>query len=172
MSEPRQPGAPVYDATSTSAAVPVDPKHTCSRDVLARRTGGVRRFQVRFRLLRLADRHGNRSHPTALVAAIGAALGFGLDGTVDEAVDTAADNPALVAIISAIVLGLVLFIAYFAGGYVAGRMARFSGMKQGLAVWIWAVGDRHRRRHRHRIRGQSMGHPRQPQQFPPHPRDT
>ena len=40
---------------------------------------------------------------------------------------------------SAIVLFVVLLIAYFAGGYVAGRMARFSGVKQGLAVWLWAV---------------------------------
>ena len=39
----------------------------------------------------------------------------------------------------AIVLLVVLLIAYFAGGYVAGRMARFSGVKQGLAVWLWAV---------------------------------
>jgi hypothetical protein len=39
----------------------------------------------------------------------------------------------------AIVLLVVLLIAYFAGGYVAGRMARFSGSKQGLAVWLWAV---------------------------------
>jgi hypothetical protein len=34
---------------------------------------------------------------------------------------------------------VILFVAYFAGGYVAGRMARFSGAKQGVAVWIWAV---------------------------------
>jgi hypothetical protein len=34
---------------------------------------------------------------------------------------------------------VVLFVSYFAGGYVAGRMARFSGAKQGLAVWLWAV---------------------------------
>jgi uncharacterized membrane protein len=39
----------------------------------------------------------------------------------------------------AIVLLVVLLIAYFSGGYVAGRMARFSGLKQGLAVWLWAV---------------------------------
>lgn len=42
-------------------------------------------------------------------------------------------------IAGAIVLLVVLLIAYFAGGYVAGRMARFSGVKQGLAVWLWAV---------------------------------
>jgi hypothetical protein len=39
----------------------------------------------------------------------------------------------------AIALLVVLLIAYFAGGYVAGRMARFSGLKQGFAVWLWAI---------------------------------
>lgn len=39
----------------------------------------------------------------------------------------------------AIALLVVLLIAYYCGGYVAGRMARFSGLKQGLAVWLWAV---------------------------------
>jgi hypothetical protein len=33
----------------------------------------------------------------------------------------------------------VLFVAYYCGGYVAGRMARFGGAKQGIAVWLWSV---------------------------------
>lgn len=37
-----------------------------------------------------------------------------------------------------IVLGVIVLVAYYCGGYVAGRMARFDGMKQGLAVWLWA----------------------------------
>jgi hypothetical protein len=39
----------------------------------------------------------------------------------------------------AIVTAVILFVAYYAGGYVAGRMARFSGAKQGVAVWLWAI---------------------------------
>ena len=31
---------------------------------------------------------------------------------------------------------VVLMIAYYAGGYVAGRMARFNGPRQGVAVWV------------------------------------
>lgn len=73
---------------------------------------------------------------TALVSAIGAALGLGGDVTADEAAEAAAGGGAIIA---AIVVGLVLLVAYFAGGYVAGRMARFSGAKQGIAVWIWAI---------------------------------
>ncbi len=30
-------------------------------------------------------------------------------------------------------------LAYFSGGYVAGRMARFNGVGQGLMVWLWGV---------------------------------
>jgi hypothetical protein len=37
------------------------------------------------------------------------------------------------------VLLVIFFVAYYCGGYVAGRMARFNGTRQGLAVWIWAV---------------------------------
>ena len=74
---------------------------------------------------------------TALLAATGAALGLGtLGGAVDEA---AAENVETIGIVGIIALIVILFVAYFAGGYVAGRMARFNGMKQGLAVWLWAI---------------------------------
>lgn len=33
----------------------------------------------------------------------------------------------------------MLFAAYYCGGYVAGRMARFSGVAQGVAVWAWTI---------------------------------
>jgi hypothetical protein len=33
----------------------------------------------------------------------------------------------------------VLAIAYLFGGYVAGRMARFDGARQGVGVWLWGV---------------------------------
>ncbi|WP_426187226.1 hypothetical protein [Microbacterium sp. TWP3-1-2b2] len=73
---------------------------------------------------------------TALVAAIGAAIGAntGMDG--EDASDSVF---GALGIVAAIVLALVLLVSYFAGGYVAGRMARFSGAKQGIAVWIWAI---------------------------------
>lgn len=76
---------------------------------------------------------------TALAAAAGAALG--LSGTTDaqEVVDQATENAETIGIVGGIVLVVVLFVAYYCGGYVAGRMARFDGAKQGLAVWLWAV---------------------------------
>lgn len=39
----------------------------------------------------------------------------------------------------AIMLLAIPFLAYFSGGYVAGRMARFNGIGQGLMVWLWGV---------------------------------
>ncbi|WP_122261697.1 hypothetical protein [Ornithinimicrobium cerasi] len=75
----------------------------------------------------------------ALVAAAGSAIGFATDTTVEDAAADAGDNAQAVGIGSAVLLLLVLFVAYLAGGYVAGRMARFDGLKQGLAVWLWAI---------------------------------
>ena len=76
---------------------------------------------------------------TALVAAAGVALGLVSDTTVDEATSTASGDTQTVGIVGAVVLAVILFVAYFCGGYVAGRMARFNGAKQGLAVWLWAA---------------------------------
>jgi len=73
---------------------------------------------------------------TALVAGIGAASG--LDQSVDPAATGVGGLP-LAGIVGGIVLLVIVLIAYFCGGYVAGRMARFSGLKQGVAVWIWAL---------------------------------
>lgn len=42
-------------------------------------------------------------------------------------------------VIGGITVLVILFVAYFSGGYVAGRMSRFDGAKQGLAVWLWAI---------------------------------
>lgn len=42
-------------------------------------------------------------------------------------------------IVGAVLAAVVVFLGYLAGGYVAGRMARFSGAKQGIAVWVWAI---------------------------------
>lgn len=75
----------------------------------------------------------------ALVAGVGGAIGFGSGTSADDAVAEATDNAQAVGIGGAIALAVILFIAYFAGGYVAGRMARFNGAKQGVAVWLWAV---------------------------------
>lgn len=76
---------------------------------------------------------------TALVAATGAAIGLGVLEDPEAAADEAAQNPETVGWVGGIALLVILFVAYWCGGYVAGRMARFNGVRQGVAVWIWAV---------------------------------
>jgi hypothetical protein len=69
----------------------------------------------------------------ALLSAAGVALGLA------QGVDTAgeaADQVETLGIGGGIAVLVVLFLAYLAGGYVAGRMARFDGARQGLAVWL------------------------------------
>lgn len=39
----------------------------------------------------------------------------------------------------AVALSVLIFFAYMVGGYAAGRMARFAGAKQGIAVWLWQI---------------------------------
>jgi hypothetical protein len=76
---------------------------------------------------------------TAFVVAAGTVVSVATGTVVGNAQTRAADNPETVGIAGAVVLFLVLFVAYYCGGYVAGRMARFNGLTQGLAVWLWAV---------------------------------
>ena len=73
---------------------------------------------------------------TALVSAAGAAIAFSEVNSIDEAVSSSDETIGLV---GAICLLAVALIAYFAGGYVAGRMSRFDGARQGVAVWIWGI---------------------------------
>lgn len=73
---------------------------------------------------------------TALLAAVITAVRVagGQQATTDPATIVAGSGLRTdVAII------VILFVAYYCGGYVAGRMARFNGLTQGLAVWVWAV---------------------------------
>lgn len=72
---------------------------------------------------------------TALLSAAGAAIGLTTPAPGSQGVA----NAQQIGLTGAIALLVVLFIAYFAGGYVAGRMTRFNGAKQGLGVWVIAL---------------------------------
>lgn len=76
---------------------------------------------------------------TAMVAAAGTAIAISSKTNVGQAAAAAAQNAKTVGVLGTIVLLIILFVAYFCGGYVAGRMARFNGAQQGVAVWLWAV---------------------------------
>lgn len=76
---------------------------------------------------------------TALVTAVAAAMGAAENVDPSTVMNQAAQNLQAVSIAGGIILAVILFLAYYCGGYVAGRMARFDGARQGLAVWLWAV---------------------------------
>jgi hypothetical protein len=73
---------------------------------------------------------------TAIAAALGAATG---SVNISDVTDQVTRNPQASALVGIVVLALIVFVSYFCGGYVAGRMARFSGLKQGVAVWSWGL---------------------------------
>jgi MFS family permease len=68
---------------------------------------------------------------TALLSAAGAAVGL-----TEVSSQEATDSASTVGIVGGVLLLVILLVAYYAGGYVAGRMSRFAGPRQGLAVWI------------------------------------
>jgi hypothetical protein len=66
-----------------------------------------------------------------LVAGAGAAVGLTqLSGS------EARSNADTISLGGGIALLVVLMIAYYAGGYVAGRMSRFDGARQGAGAWL------------------------------------
>jgi MFS family permease len=67
----------------------------------------------------------------ALLSAAGAAIGL---TNISEQEATA--NADTIGIVGGALMLLVLTIAYYAGGYVAGRLARFDGARQGFGVWM------------------------------------
>jgi hypothetical protein len=71
---------------------------------------------------------------TALLSAAGAAIGLTeiSEGEAESSAET-------ISIVGGILLILVLALSYYAGGYVAGRMSRFDGGRQGLGVWLMGL---------------------------------
>jgi hypothetical protein len=65
-----------------------------------------------------------------LLSAAGAAVGL-----CDVSDAEAEANAETIGIVGALLLLVVFGVAYYFGGYVSGRMSRFDGARQGLAVW-------------------------------------
>jgi hypothetical protein len=72
---------------------------------------------------------------TALLVAIASAAGVAL-GFAAEDTDAANPDAETVGLVGAIILLVIIGLGYYAGGYVAGRMSRFDGARQGAGVWI------------------------------------
>jgi hypothetical protein len=69
-----------------------------------------------------------------LVAGAGAAIGLTQLSSTD-----AQNNAQEIGLGGGIALLVVLMIAYYAGGYVAGRMSRFDGARQGAGTWFMGL---------------------------------
>jgi amino acid transporter len=69
---------------------------------------------------------------TSIIGAVVAAVGSNRQVTQSEAQRVA----GTIGTVAAVVLLVVLIVAYYAGGYVAGRMSRFDGARQGVVVWV------------------------------------
>jgi hypothetical protein len=71
----------------------------------------------------------------ALLVAIASAAGAAI-GLTEVSSGEAASNAEEITLAGGIVLLAILLVAYYAGGYVAGRMSRFDGGRQGFGVWV------------------------------------
>ncbi len=70
-----------------------------------------------------------------IIGAIATAVGSSMQVTQTEAQRDAGE----IGLGTAIALLVTLAIAYYAGGYVAGRMSRYDGARQGVGVWLIGV---------------------------------
>jgi hypothetical protein len=68
----------------------------------------------------------------AIASAAGAAFGLSKSDVEGGSADT-------IGIVSGAILLAILALSYYAGGYVAGRMSRFDGGRQGFATWIVGI---------------------------------
>lgn len=130
----------IHDArqdTTRLEAIPSEPAEIPTRQSVAAREkeqfGGIKVGSAFFGWLAAT---GTAVLLTALVAAAGTAVGLATNTDVNE---VAASGNETVGLVGVIALLVILFVAYYCGGYVAGRMARFDGAKQGFMVWVWAI---------------------------------
>jgi hypothetical protein len=70
---------------------------------------------------------------TALAAALSAVTGLATPGQTGDQISPEAG------VGGAILVLIAVAVSYYVGGYVAGRMARFNGPEQGVAVWLLSI---------------------------------
>ncbi|MEJ7744149.1 MAG: hypothetical protein WKF73_17350 [Nocardioidaceae bacterium] len=76
---------------------------------------------------------------TVLLAGIVGAIAAAVGSTVEINRSEAERQAGTFGVATAITLLVVLMLAYYAGGYVAGRMSRFDGGRQGVGVWLFGL---------------------------------
>ena len=124
------------DSSARTGATPTDlPRERLGeREVRARQReefGGFSRGSVFFGWLVAI---GLAVLLTAVLTAAGTTIGI---TELDDG--ELSDNAETIGLLGGILLFAVLLLGYYAGGYVAGRLARFDGARQGFGVWILGV---------------------------------
>jgi hypothetical protein len=94
------------------------------------RFGGIRWGSAFFGLLSAV---GLASILLSILVAAGVAIG------VSEVKNATSGTSRTIGLGGGIALLAVLAVAWYCGGYVAGRMARFDGGRQGVGVWVWTI---------------------------------
>jgi hypothetical protein len=94
------------------------------------RFGGIRWGSAFFGLLSAI---GLAALLLGIVAAAGVAIG------VSEVENVTNGDADTIGLGGAILVLAIIALSWFCGGYVAGRMARFDGIRQGIGVWGWTV---------------------------------
>ena len=78
-----------------------------------------------------------------VISAAGVAIELTRPGSVDREwarEQVAGTNTQTIGLVGGLAVLAVIALAYCAGGYVAGRMSRFDGTRQGFAVWLIGFG--------------------------------
>ena len=130
-------GAPSHSYGQAAADLGVDRESVVARE--KEQFGGIKIGSAFFGWVAAA---GIAVLLTSLLTAAGVVLSLtSKTSTTDIADQASAGTGAAktVSLVGAILLLVVLFVAYYCGGYVAARMARFNGARQGLAVWLWGI---------------------------------
>jgi amino acid transporter len=143
-------GTAVADRSADDDTRVDDGRRRFGRDSGATATRGITRDHVSDMRARQRDEYGGINWGAAffgwLVAVGCAAILIGLVAGAGTAIgltqlsaQDARGNAETIGLGGGIALLVCLMIAYYAGGYVAGRMSRFDGARQGGGAWIVGV---------------------------------
>jgi hypothetical protein len=120
----------VDDERRTIPAVVAEDTVVAMRARQRDRFGGIRWGSAFFGLLSAI---GLAAILLGIAAAAGVALGL------SEINDVRKGTADTIGLGGAILLLAILALSWYCGGYVAGRMARFDGLRQGIGVWVWTL---------------------------------
>jgi hypothetical protein len=120
----------VGDEPRTIPAVVAEDTVVAMRARQRDRFGGIRWGSAFFGLLSAI---GLAAILLGIAAAAGVALGL------SEINDVRKGTADTIGLGGALLLLAILALSWYCGGYVAGRMARFDGVRQGMGVWVWTL---------------------------------